>query len=86
MTMEKATVAFADIFQAVMAYVALSGVVKLEGLFLTDCDTNLIYCNTDVKDNILNMPRCNLQTSNMLLHTHMSLSVQHHNTQSLLSL
>ncbi|KAJ8027670.1 ATP-dependent DNA helicase PIF1 [Holothuria leucospilota] len=83
MTMERATVSFTGIFQAGMAYVALSRVVTLGGLYLTDFDSNLIYCNAEVQDSISNMPRCNLQSSNMLLHSEMNFSILHHNTQSL---
>lgn len=84
MTLNQAAISFAGIFQAGMAYVALSRVVSLEGLYLKDVDTNLIYCNTEVQESISNMSKCNLQFSNMLLHSEMNFSILHHNTQSLI--
>lgn len=83
MTLEKATISLDGIFQAGMAYVALSRVPSLQGLQLKDFDPSLIYCNRLVQNTMLNMTKCNVQSANELLYTDMNFTVLHHNTQSL---
>ena len=71
--------------QKAMAYVALSRVTHLDGMYLTNFDETRICCDEDVAVNIANMPLCDLSRGNPLLdidHQHHFVIV-HHNIQSL---
>ena len=68
-----------------MAYVALSRVTHLDGMYLTDFDAQKIFCNEQVKIEVAKMTSFNLARANPLLevdHTRY-FTIAHHNIQSL---
>jgi hypothetical protein len=68
-----------------MAYVALSRVTTLDGMYLTDFDANKIFCNKQVNIEVAKMTSFNLARANPLLeidHTNHFI-IAHHNIQSL---
>ena len=71
--------------QKAMAYVALSRVTHLEGMYLTDFDEHRICCDENVADNIAKMPQCDLSIANPLsdLDHCTNFIIVHHNIQSL---
>ena len=71
--------------QKAMAYVALSRVTHLEGMYLTDFDEHRIFCDENVADNIAKMPQCDLSIANPLsdLDHSTNFIIVHHNIQSL---
>ena len=85
MTMETATISLDGIFQAGMAYVALSRVTSLQGLKIYNFRSDLIYCNELVESALISMTPCDVYASNPLLckPTSMNFSLIHHNVQSL---
>ena len=83
-TTEKAVVSM-EALTAAMAYVALSRVTTLEGLYLTNYDQSKIFCNNDIETNVAKMSTFDLSTANPLLELdhHTNFIVAHHNIQSL---
>ena len=68
-----------------MAYVALSRVTTLDGMYLTDFDAKKIFCNVQVNIEVAKMTSFNLASANPLLevdHTRHFI-IAHHNIQSL---
>ncbi|KAJ8034442.1 ATP-dependent DNA helicase PIF1 [Holothuria leucospilota] len=82
-TVDSAVVSFDGIFQAGMAYVALSRVRSLHGLYIQDYNPHFIYSCKHVKEALSAMTLCDLTKSNMLLYTSKNFSIVHHNVQSL---
>ncbi len=68
-----------------MAYVALSRVTNLNGLYLTDYDSHRIFCNKDIATEMDKMPICDLTASNPLMNIDHNkyFIIAHHNVQSL---
>ena len=71
--------------RAAMAYVALSRVTTLEGLYLTNYDPSKIFCNKNIETNLAKMPTFDLSTANPLLQLdhNKNFIIAHHNIQSL---
>ena len=71
--------------QKAMAYVALSRVTHLDGMYLMNFDESRIFCDENVATHIAKMSRCNLSVANPLSqidHTNHFI-IAHHNIQSL---
>ncbi|XP_072048518.1 uncharacterized protein [Amphiura filiformis] len=71
--------------QTAMAYVALSRVTHLDGMYLMNFDARRIYCDETIAPNIAKMSQCNLSVANPLLeidHNNYFI-IAHHNIQSL---
>ena len=84
LTFKQAAVSMKGIFKAGMAYVALSRVTCLSGLYLLDYDPNLIYASPEVAKALLQMELLDLQEPFSKEDMHKdSISVIHHNVQSL---
>ncbi|XP_072052002.1 uncharacterized protein [Amphiura filiformis] len=68
-----------------MAYVALSRVTHLEGMYLMDYDESRIFCNEDIEANVAKMPTCDLSKANPLteIDHNTNFVIIHHNIQSL---
>ena len=83
-TAEKAVISMKGLKTA-MAYVALSRVTTLEGLYIMDFDASKIFCNEDVETNVAKMPTCDLSAANPLLEIDQNkhVIIVHHNIQSL---
>ena len=83
-TTDKAVISMEGL-KAAMAYVALSRVTTLEGLFLTNYDPSNIFCNNDIETNIAKMSSFDLSTANPLLELdhNKNFIIAHHNIQSL---
>ena len=71
--------------QKAMAYVALSRVTHLDGMYLTDFDEKRILCDDKVETYVSAMTQCDLSLANPLLDVdHVTnFIVLHHNIQSL---
>ena len=68
-----------------MAYVALSRVTTLDGMYLTDFNAKKIFCNMNVSTEVAKMTSFNLARANPVLevdHTRHFI-IAHHNIQSL---
>ncbi len=83
-TVERAVIDMKGLRQA-MAYVALSRVTSLQGIYLLNCDFKRIYCNPDVGRSIAEMRTLDLSQANPLLDKDPSkyFIIAHHNIQSL---
>ena len=83
-TTDKAVVSMEGL-KAAMAYVALSRVTTLEGLYLTNYDPSKIFCNKDIETNVAKMSSFDLSTANPLLELdhNKNFIIAHHNIQSL---
>jgi hypothetical protein len=83
-TTEQAVISMKGLRRA-MAYVALSRVTTLQGLYLVDFDPSRIYCNPDIARNLVHMPLCDLSRANRMLHIDYNkyFVIAHHNIQSL---
>ena len=83
-TTETAVISMKQLKEA-MAYVALSRVTSLQGLYLIDFDPTKIYCRQDVETNVANMVFLDMSRANPLLHLdHIKhLIIAHHNIRSL---
>ena len=88
MTSSKAVVSLKRVFEAGMAYVALSRTTSLEGLHIIDFDETKIYCNEEVLTSLKNMPHADLDSIMPLMLYHNTagnegLSIIHHNVEGL---
>ena len=83
-TTDKAVISMEGL-TAAMAYVALSRVTTLEGLYLTNYDQSKIFCNKDIEANVGKMSSFDLSTANPLLELdhNKNFIIVHHNIQSL---
>ena len=83
-TTDKAVISMEGL-KAAMAYVALSRVTTLEGLYLTNYDPSTIFCKKDIDTNIAKMPTFDISTANPLLQLDHNINfiIAHHNIQSL---
>ena len=83
-TTDKAVISMEGL-RAAMAYVALSRVTTLEGLYLTNYDPSKIFCNKDIETNVAKMSSFDLSTANPILELDHSKNfiIAHHNIQSL---
>jgi hypothetical protein len=68
-----------------MAYVALSRVTHLHGMYLMDYNESRIFCNEDIAANVAKMPICDLSKANPLteIDHNKHFIIAHHNIQSL---
>ncbi len=91
MTCDKITVSLEGIFKPGMAYVALSRVTSLSGLYIMDFDPAAIYCDADVKEALTAMPTLDISQQQPLLNQvsvqphPRSLTIVHHNIEGVLS-
>ena len=71
--------------QKAMAYVALSRVTHLEGMYLMNYDQSRIFCDEDIEANVAKMPKCNVSKANPLaeIDHNKNFIIAHHNIQSL---
>ena len=71
--------------RACMAYVAISRVTNLNGLYLSNYDGKRIYCNEAVTHHLSKMLPCDLSLANQVLNTNQRehFIIIHHNVQSL---
>ncbi|XP_072041446.1 uncharacterized protein [Amphiura filiformis] len=71
--------------QQAMAYVALSRVTHLDGMYLMNFDAKRIYCDETIAPNIAKMSQCDLSVANPLLEINHNnyFIIAHHNIQSL---
>ncbi len=71
--------------QKAMAYVALSRVTHLDGMYLTDFDEARIFCDETIHMHMATMVRYNLSQANPLLNVddRSNFIIVHHNIQSL---
>ena len=71
--------------QTAMAYVALSRVTHLDGMYLTDFDDTRIYCDENIEPNIAKMQPFDLSKANPLadMDHNKHFVIAHHNIQSL---
>ena len=71
--------------KAAMAYVALSRVTSISGMYLVDYDPKKIFCNNDIETHVASMPSCDMSNASPLLNvdhrTHFI--VAHQNIQRL---
>ena len=83
-TTEKAVISMKGLKTA-MAYVALSRVTTLEGLYIINFDPSKIFCNEDIETNVAKMSTCDLSNANPLLELdhNKHFIIVHHNIQSL---
>ena len=68
-----------------MAYVALSRVTTLDGMYLTDFNSRSIFCNKDIDAEVVKMPLCNVSRANPMvtIDHNKHFIIAHHNIQSL---
>ncbi|KAL2076326.1 hypothetical protein ACEWY4_028078 [Coilia grayii] len=88
-TSTSAVVSLKRVFEAGMAYVALSRTTSLQGLDIIEYDEKRIYCNEEVLDSLESMPKADIgDVMPLLKHAktsaHGSLTVIHHNVEGLL--
>ena len=71
--------------QEAMAYVAISRVTTLDGLYLTDFDESKIFCKPGIQNNVANMQNFDMSNANPLLHLdhNKNFIIVHHNIRSL---
>ena len=50
-----------------MAYVALSRVTHLQGMYLMNYNQSKIFCDERVEENIAKMPRCDVSKANPMI-------------------
>jgi hypothetical protein len=83
-TTDKAVISMKNL-QKAMAYVALSRVTHLEGMYLTDFNESRIFCDENVHTHISNMMRSDLSPANPVANIDDSTNfiIVHHNIQSL---
>ena len=83
-TAEQAVISMKGLKTA-MAYVALSRVTHLDGLYLLDYNPRAIFCNEHVDDEVAKMSTADLSASNPLLSidNNQHFIIAHHNIQSL---
>ncbi|CAI5691862.1 unnamed protein product [Oreochromis niloticus] len=89
MTTTSAVVSLKSIFEPGMAYVAVSRVTSLSGLYLLDMEEKKIFTNPEITAALENMRQANLDDMMPLLHVRQTLSrsevftIVHHNTEGL---
>ncbi|CAI5667671.1 unnamed protein product [Oreochromis niloticus] len=89
MTTTSAVVSLKSIFEPGMAYVAVSRVTSLSGLYLLDMEEKKIFTNPEITAALENMRQANLDDMMPLLHVIQTLSrsevftIVHHNTEGL---
>ncbi|CAI5669492.1 unnamed protein product [Oreochromis niloticus] len=89
MTTTSAVVSLKSIFEPGMAYVAVSRVTSLSGLYLLDMEEKKIFTNPEITAALENMKQANLDDMMPLLHVRQTLSrsevftIVHHNTEGL---
>ncbi|CAI5653237.1 unnamed protein product [Oreochromis niloticus] len=89
MTTTSAVVSLKSIFEPGMAYVAVSRVTSLNGLYLLDMEEKKIFTNPEITAALENMRQANLDDMMPLLHVRQTLSrsevftIVHHNTEGL---
>ncbi|CAI5657796.1 unnamed protein product [Oreochromis niloticus] len=89
LTTQTAVVSMRNIFEPGMAYVALSRVTSLSGLYLQDLDENKIYANPEVTAALQTMRQANVEEMMPLLQVRETasrpdtLTLIHHNTEGL---
>ena len=68
-----------------MAYVALSRVSSIDGMYLVDYDSSKIVCDKGIAKEIAKMPLCDLSASNPMTNVDHNkyFIIAHHNIQSL---
>ena len=83
-TTDKAVISMKGLKKA-MAYVALSRVTHLEGMYLMNYNQSKIFCHERVEENIAKMPRCDVSKANPMLDVdhNKHFIIAHHNIQSL---
>ena len=79
-TTDKAVISMEGL-KAAMAYVALSRVTTLQGLYLTNYDPSKIFCNKDIETYVAKMSTFDLSTANLLLQLdhNRNFIIAHHN-------
>ena len=89
MTRTSAVVSLKHIFEPGMAYVAISRVTSLRGLYMLDMDESKIYANPEITAALETMRQVSLDDMMPLLHIkqtlnrHDTLTIVHHNTEGL---
>ncbi|XP_072042907.1 uncharacterized protein [Amphiura filiformis] len=83
-TTEQAVISMTGLKRA-MAYVALSRVTHLEGIYLTNYNQSRIFCNENIEANLAMMPTCDISRANPLIDIdhNKHFIIAHHNIQSL---
>ena len=84
MTTEQCVFDMKRVFQAGQAYVALSRVTSLSGLYIINYDPNLIYNNAEIDKALKQMQNFTVQQQNIQLPNN-ALTAMHHNVQGLRS-
>ena len=83
MTFDQIVISLKKIFKAGMAYVALSRVTTLQGLFLLDYNPKTLYCSPDVTKALLNMQKLDLRDNTQQIVETNDFTIINHNVQSL---
>ena len=68
-----------------MAYVALSRVSSIDGMYLVDYDSSKIFCDEGIAKELAKMPVCDVSLANPFTNVdhNKSFIIAHHNIQSL---
>lgn len=85
-TTKHAVISLVHIFQAGMAYVALSRVTSIDGLYLLNYNTKAFYCNPKIESSVCQMPVVQLAAENPFSESQNEndqITIIHHNIQSL---
>ena len=84
MTVNQIVVSLDKIFQSGQAYVALSRVTSLEGLFLQKYKDKAIYCDAKVQNALENMTPLANDNDEITSNENRSITIAHHNVEGLL--